>query len=88
MLCFLKEIQCLKAELKRKDDILLDTKKKLAECENVLKSCGMSLDSQLKLRLDMSTHGYLPNENQPVHPVNTPNYEKQVSNENNVILLQ
>lgn len=48
----------------------------------------MSLDSQLKLRLDMSTHGYLPNENQPVHPVNTPNYEKQVSNENNVILLQ
>jgi len=67
----------------------VDTKKKLSECENVLKSCGMSLDSQLKFRLDMSTHGYTPNEHQPLNSINTPNYEKQASsNESNVILLQ
>ena len=89
----LKEIQCLKAELKRKEDLLADVKKKLSDSENILKSFGMSLDNQLKTRLESSTHGYIPNENQIVHPgssstMNTPTYEQQSSVENNVILLQ
>jgi hypothetical protein len=36
--CVSKEIQCLKAELKRKEDLLADTKEKVAQHENFLKS--------------------------------------------------
>lgn len=32
-----KEIECLKAELKRKEDLLNDTKEKIALCENDLR---------------------------------------------------
>ena len=52
----------------------------------------MSLDNQLKVRLEMSTHGYIPNENQNINLIssamNTPTYEQQSSVENSVILLQ
>ena len=80
----------MKSELKRKDDILAETKAKLETCENSLKSFGISLDNQLKHRLEMSTHGYMPieNLNTQASTINNPGFEQQTSVDNNVILLQ
>lgn len=80
----------MKSELKRKDDILEATKVKLEKCEEDLKLFGISLDKQLKHRLEMSTHGYLPNDNlnTQASTINNPIFEQQTSTDNNVILLQ
>jgi hypothetical protein len=81
-----KEIACLKAELKRKEDLLNDTKLKLHNCEEVLKKFGDSLDNQLRFRMDMATHGYLPNENMQMmnqhQPIPTPQHQPHSGQQN------
>ena len=96
---FLKEIECLKAELSRKDELLQDTKKKIANCEQVLKNFSNSLEFQLKNRIEMTTQGYIPNETQLNFP-NVPSnqqppsvsgnqsFDQPSSLDNSVILLQ
>ena len=37
----------MRAELKRKDDLLNDAKKKITVCEHNLKSLGLALDQQM-----------------------------------------
>ncbi|CAF0713327.1 unnamed protein product [Brachionus calyciflorus] len=97
---FLKEeIECLKAELNRKDELLQDTKKKIANCEQVLKNFGNNLDFQLKNRIEMTTQGYIPNENQlnfpnvasnqqPPSVSGNQSFDQPSSLDNSVILLQ
>ena len=78
--------------MKRKEAILAETKDKLEACEISLKSFGASLDNQLKVRLESSTHGYIPNENINTHPgpsiLNTPSFDSETSADINVIVLK
>jgi hypothetical protein len=46
----------------RKDELLFDTKRKIASYEQTLKMVGSSLDNAVKSRTEMSTHSYVPNE--------------------------
>lgn len=94
-----QEIECLKAELTRKNELLTETKKKLANTEQVLKSLSINLDNKFKNRIEMTTQGYIPNENQLSYP-NIPSnqqppsvsgnqsFEQPSSLDNSVILLQ
>ena len=46
----------------RKEELLLDTKRKIASYEQTLKMVGNSLDNAVKSRTELSTHNYMPNE--------------------------
>ncbi|RNA33543.1 mediator of RNA polymerase II transcription subunit 28 [Brachionus plicatilis] len=94
-----EEIECLRAELIRKDELLTETKKKIAGCEQVLRNLSTNLDNKFKNRIEMTTQGYIPNENQlnfPNIPSNqqppsvsgNQSFEQPSSLDNSVILLQ
>ncbi len=48
----------MKSEIKRKDDLLNDTKRKIASLEQTLKNYSFSLDNQIKARNEMSTYNF------------------------------
>ncbi len=70
----------MKAELKRKDDLLNDTRRKVAGFEQTLKSVNSSLEFQMKARNEMSNLNYVPIDPQ-LNPANQAN-PQFVSNPN------
>ncbi len=57
----------------RKEELLQDTKRKIASYEQTLKMVGNSLDNAVKSRTELSTHNYMPNEmgNSALFPPNS-----------------
>lgn len=57
-----EEIDCLKAELNRKEELLNDAKQKTEYCENVLRSMAVSLEPQFKNHRDGIIQSLFPQE--------------------------
>lgn len=72
----------MKAELKRKEELLNDTKRKVSLCENSLKQFSAQLDHAVKTRNELSTVNYMPMEHQQHQPsipqANIPSYPGSV----------
>lgn len=68
----------MKAESKRKEELLNDTKRKVASYEQSLKHFSVSLDHMVKGRNEMSTYNYMPMEHQQANIPNIPSYPGSV----------
>ncbi len=81
----IKDIQCLKAELSRKDELLVVAKERVMFWDQALQQLHHNIDTQFKSRLDSCTNVLLSAENNN-NPANQ-SFDQPPSLDNSVILI-